>query len=132
MPTPSPRMTIGTLARAGGVGVETVRYYQRRALLEVPSAQGGVRHYGEPALRRLRFIRGAQQAGFTLEEIRELLALDAGQDHVRARAMAQARLAVLERQIDALQQARSRLQRLARQCSGSRKAPCPILAAFDE
>ena len=66
-------MKIGELARKGGVGVETVRYYQRRALLDEPSRAGGVRRYGNDDVRRLRFIRAAQGAGFTLEEIGELL-----------------------------------------------------------
>ena len=69
--------TIAQLAKAGGVGVDTVRYYQRRGLLAVPERPhgNGFRHYGEDDLHRLRFIRQAQAAGFTLEEIGELLAL---------------------------------------------------------
>jgi MerR family transcriptional regulator, mercuric resistance operon regulatory protein len=67
-------MTIGALASAGGVGVETVRYYQRRGLLAErerrASPGAGVRRYGDADVRRLRFIRAAQAAGFTLEEIR--------------------------------------------------------------
>lgn len=86
-------MTIGTLARKGGVSVETVRYYQRRDLLDTPERgdsglSGGVRRYAENDLKRLRFIRQAQGAGFTLEEIGELLTLDAGHDHARARELA--------------------------------------------
>ena len=87
------QMTIAALARAGGVGVETVRYYQRRGLLPEPprppgsGLSGGVRRYGDEAVRQLRFIRAAQVAGFTLEEIRELLALDATDDRARARAI---------------------------------------------
>lgn len=75
-------MTIAALAREGGVGVETVRYYQRRGLLDEPDrptgagAGGGIRRYGTDDARRLRFIRSAQAAGFTLEQIGELLALD--------------------------------------------------------
>jgi MerR family mercuric resistance operon transcriptional regulator len=69
-------MTIARLAAAAGVGVETVRYYQRRGLLPVPASAGAVRRYDAGHVRRLRFIRRAQAAGFTLEEIGELLALD--------------------------------------------------------
>ena len=82
-------LTIGTLASEGGVGVETIRYYQRRGLLETPARAdlyGGIRRYGEDDLRRLRFIRSAQAAGFTLEQIAELLALDATDDRARARS----------------------------------------------
>ena len=92
-------MTIAALARAGGVGVETVRYYQRRGLMpepprpDGPGLGGGVRRYGEEEVRRLRFIKSAQTAGFTLEEIGELIELDATYERPRAREMAQARIA---------------------------------------
>ena len=81
-------MMIGGLAEAGGVGVETIRYYQRRGLLRTPDPGGTTRRYEESDLRRLRFIRQAQAAGFTLNQIGELLTLDAGTDRTRARAMA--------------------------------------------
>lgn len=124
-------VTIAGLARAGGVGVETVRYYQRRGLMPTPDGAGGVRRYGEAEARRLRFIRSAQAAGFTLEQIGELLALDAGHDHARARALAQARIAELDVRIAELEAARNALRRLAKQCGAARDGPCPILAAFD-
>lgn len=125
-------LTIGDLAKAGGVGVETVRYYQRRDLLRTPSRNGGIRHYGDVDLHQLRFIRQAQTAGFTLEEIRELLALDASEDRARARELAQARIAALDTKIAEMQQARDALQRLARQCGAGSSGPCPILASFDD
>jgi len=130
--------TIAGLARDGGVGVETVRYYQRRGLLETPertggdSFGGGVRRYGEEDVRRLRFIRSAQTAGFTLEQIGELLTLDAGEDRQRARALAQARLAALDARIAELQTARASLQRLATACDTAAAGPCPIIAAFQD
>ncbi len=124
-------VTIAGLARAGGVGVETVRYYQRRGLMPTPDGAGGVRRYGEAEARRLRFIRSAQAAGFTLEQIGDLLALDAGHDHARARALAQARIAELDVRIAELEAARNALRRLAKQCGAARDGPCPILAAFD-
>ncbi len=127
---------IGGLARAGGVGVETVRYYQRRGLLDTPSRDGegingGIRRYDAEALRRLKFIRSAQAAGFTLEEIGELLALDAGQDRARAHALAEARIAALDAKIAELQTARTGLARLARECGSGKAGPCPILAEFE-
>ncbi|MDT1060898.1 MerR family DNA-binding protein [Paracoccus sp. CPCC 101403] len=125
-------LTIGKLAKAGGVGVETVRFYQRRDLLGTPSRDGGIRRYGDEDLRRLRFIRKAQRAGFTLEEIRELIALDNGQDRDRARELAEARLAKLDRDIADLQAARNSLQRLAHACARDHQGKCPILAAFEE
>ena len=81
-------MTISGLARSAGVNVETVRYYQRRGLIETPPRGAGVRRYGAQDVRRLGFIRSAQAAGFTLDQIGELLALDAGQDRARARELA--------------------------------------------
>ncbi|HZW15926.1 MAG TPA: MerR family DNA-binding protein [Brevundimonas sp.] len=130
-------MTIARLAEAGGVGVETVRYYQRRGLLETPprpqgpGAGGGVRRYGAQDARRLRFIRSAQAAGFTLEQIGELLALDAGEDRARALALARDRLVELDARIAELETARGALRRLAGACAGGGKGPCPILEAFE-
>lgn len=82
-------------------------------------------------MRRLRFIKQAQNAGFTLEEIRELLALDASHDRLRARHLAEARLRALDNKIADLQRAREALERLARECAEGRSGPCPILAAFE-
>jgi MerR family mercuric resistance operon transcriptional regulator len=82
-------------------------------------------------VRRLKFIRAAQAAGFTLEEIRELLALDAGHDHARARALARERIGALDARIAELEQARDALKRLARDCARSR-GPCPIITAFEQ
>ena len=127
-----PDMTIARLAEAGGVGVETVRYYQRRGLLRTPvRPDGGVRRYEADDARRLRFIRSAQAAGFTLEQIGELLALDAGQDHERARALAEARLVELDARIAELEAARGSLRKLAGACAASDAGPCPILEAFE-
>ncbi|WP_343611320.1 MerR family DNA-binding protein [Novosphingobium sp.] len=130
-------MTISTLARAGGVGVETIRFYQRRGLLDVPAQSqmhghgGSIRRYGQGDLRRLRFIRSAATAGFTLDEIGELIALDSTLDRPRARAMAQTRIAALERNIAELTAARDALSRLARDCAHGQEGPCPIIEAFE-
>jgi len=126
------QLSISQFAAAGDVGVETVRFYQRKGLLPTPDKGAGIRRYGEPDVRRLRFIRMAQRAGFTLEEIRELLALDAGHDRRRARALAQSRIGKLDAQIAEMVQARDYLQKLARECSASATGPCPILASFEE
>jgi MerR family transcriptional regulator, mercuric resistance operon regulatory protein len=124
-------LTIGEFAAAGGVGVETVRFYQRRGLLRTPGHGGGIRHYGREDVRRLRFIRQAQAAGFTLEEIRELLELDAGEDRSRARELAKARIEALDAKIAGLERARDALRRLASECGEGSTGPCPILASFD-
>ena len=130
-------MTIAGLAKAGDVGVETVRYYQRRGLLGTPERSGGtglgggMRRYGESDARRLRAIRAAQGAGFTLDEIAELLTLDAGEDRGRARAMARQRIAALDDRIATLTAARAALVRLADDCAATTDGPCPIIAALD-
>ena len=125
--------TIGGLARAAGVHVETVRYYQRRGLLpEPPRPPGEIRRYGDEHVKRLRFIRSAQAAGFTLNEIGELLDLDASDDRARARELALARVSALDDKIAELREARAALMGLAADCAGTRKGPCPILTAFED
>jgi MerR family mercuric resistance operon transcriptional regulator len=124
-------LTIAKLAAAGDVGVETVRYYQRRGLLEIPTRDREIRRYGSDDVRRLRFIRQAQAAGFTLEEIKELLDLDASEDRSRARELAGARVKALDGKIADLQRARDALKRLARECGSGGAGPCPILTSFE-
>jgi MerR family mercuric resistance operon transcriptional regulator len=130
-------LTIGQLAAEAGVGVETVRYYQRRGLLAEPERSigggiaGAIRRYGREHVQRLRFIRSAQAAGFTLDQIGELMRLDATDDRPRARSLAREQIAVLDQRIAELTTARDALQRLATECGRSDVGPCPILTAFD-
>jgi len=124
-------LTIGKLATAGGVGVETIRFYQRRGLLETPTRGDGIRRYGSDDVRRLKFIRQAQAAGFTLEKIKELLLLDASDDRPRVRELAKERISALDAKIDELKQARDALKRLAHECGSGSAGPCPILASFE-
>jgi MerR family mercuric resistance operon transcriptional regulator len=124
-------LTIGRLSQAGGVGVETIRFYQRKGLLQTPTREGGIRRYGSDDLRRLRFIRQAQAAGFTLEEIKELLELDASEDRTRARELANARVQLLDARIKELRQARHALKRLANECGSGSPGPCPIIESFN-
>ena len=122
--------SIGKFAKAGNVGVETVRFYQRKGLLDVPDQSHGVRRYADEDLRHLKFIRKAQTAGFTLDEIRELIALDAKSDRQRARELAYSRLELLDTKISELQIARDALKRLAAECSKGGSGACPILESF--
>lgn len=130
-------MSISELARHGGVGVETIRYYQRRGLLPVPARPSALatgarmRRYDDTDVRRLQFIRAAQAAGFSLGEIAELIELDATHDRSRAHALATQRIAALDAKIDELQRARAALSRLAGRCVATSPGPCPILDAFD-
>ena len=123
-------LTIGSVAARAGVGVETVRFYQRKGLLAVPPRAGGIRRYDARDVERLRFIKRAQAAGFTLAEIGELIALDAGEDRARARQLAAARIKALDTKIAELKGARASLARLARECGEDRAGPCPIIASF--
>ena len=123
-------MTIGKFAAAGGVGVETIRFYQRKGILKTPKRLEGGRRYGAEDVRRLKFIRQAQTAGFTLEEIGELLELDAGDDRERARDASKARLIALETRIAELNRTREALERLVAECSSGQSGPCPILKSF--
>ena len=124
-------MRISELSQAGGVGVETVRFYQRKGLLAVPRGDAPAgRHYDEEDLRRLRYIKQAQTAGFTLAEIAELMDLHSTDDRPRAREMARERIAALDAQIAALQAARGSLAKLAHDCAKGGVGPCPILDAF--
>ena len=130
-------MTIGALAEGGAVGVETVRYYQRRNLLRTPPRSGTpghgstVRRYDQEDLRRLSFIRSAQSAGFSLEEIRELLELDPARDRARAQSLAAERIASLDARIAELEAMRATLAHLHHSCMSDEHGPCPILTAFD-
>lgn len=124
-------LTIGKLAAEAGVGVETIRFYQRKGLLAVPPRAGGIRRYDARDVERLRFIKRAQAAGFSLAEVGELLALDAGEDRARARELAAARIAALDAKIAELKDARASLARLAKECGEDGAGPCPIIASFD-
>ena len=123
-------LTVAKFAAAGGVGVETIRFYQRKGLLETPTRDDGIRRYGSGDVRRLRFIKQAQAAGFTLEQIKELLDLDASDDRPRVRVLANERLVALDARIAELKQARDALKRLAQECGSGSPGPCPILTSF--
>lgn len=128
-------MTIGRLADAADVSVDTVRYYERRGLLAEPSrTAGGFRDYDEDALRRLRALRRAQTLGFTLDEAADLLALsrehDADAEAVRQRTVE--KITDLDARIAELQRTRDALAELAHACGGRHdsRADCPILRAL--
>jgi MerR family copper efflux transcriptional regulator len=132
--TAAPTLSIGAVARQAGVAIDTIRYYEREGLLPEPARRAsGYRAYDQDAIRRLRFIRRAKDLGFTLEEIRELLALSAdrhrGVKGVKQRA--QQRLATIDARIAELQRVRDGLGQLIEACPGH-GAPerCPILQAL--
>ncbi len=128
---PTHAFTIAKLADAAGVNVETIRYYQRRGILdEPPRVDGGFRAYGQHHLRRLQFIRRALDLGFSLDDAAELVALSQSTDRKRLRGIAQARAAEIRQRIADLVAMADALDRLAATCSHtSPDAPCPIVAA---
>ena len=127
-----PQMTIGQLAKAAEVGVETVRYYQRRGLLPEPARPiGGFRYYESDALERLKSIKRAQQAGFSLADIAVLLRLDRVRDRQAAHRLAVRKVGEIDQQIENLKRLREALDALTRACErGAANVPCPILEAF--
>src|ERR1700694_2596431 len=125
-------ITIGRLAQAAAVNVETIRYYQRRGLVSEPvKPLGGQRRYPPEAVKRVRFIKRAQNLGFTLDEVRGLLALDDGQSCRDTRRLAEKKLAVIETRLADLARLRKLLKGLIAECeSGKRHRRCPITATL--
>jgi MerR family mercuric resistance operon transcriptional regulator len=125
-------MTIGALARQAGVNVETIRYYQRLGVLELPGRPpGGIRRYGDEALSRVRFIKRAQELGFSLAEIRRLMRLGDPQSCGEARSLAADKLALVESRIADLERLRGVLKELIGRCDRRRgKVACPIIESL--
>ena len=125
----SAEMTIGRLAEAAGVNVETIRYYQRRGLLdEPPKPQGGHRRYAIEQVKRVRFIKRAQALGFTLAEVSGLLTLDGPRTCSATRAQAVRKLALIEGKIADLTAMQHVLGGLVQQCDGGDGGSvCPII-----
>ena len=129
-------LTIGQLATQAGVGVETIRFYEREGLLPEPGRlPSGYRQYPPAAVERVKFLRRAQWLGFSLRDAKELLALrdDPGADRADVRGRATAKLIDLDTRIAELQAIRAELSRLASACRGRGPAAgCPIITAIGE
>jgi len=129
-------LTISGLARLGGVNLETIRYYEREGLLQKPPrTASGYRLFPSETARRLRFIKRAQELGFSLSEIRELLALTmmpgTKREHIRARA--EAKVADIEKKIQTLGAMKKALRKMTKRCDRcGPRAECPILETLDE
>lgn len=121
-------LTIGSLARAADVNVETIRYYQRLGLIKEPrKPQTGYRHYPEDSVARIRFIKRAQQLGFSLQEIAQLLQLGDGRC-ADVRQQAEEKRTQIDKQIQDLTKLRKTLDTLIHACQkGNEKQPCPIV-----
>ncbi len=128
-------MTIGEIAKAAGVGVETVRFSERKRLLPTPRRlPSGFRQYGREAARRIRFIRRAQELGFSLAEVKQLLELrlDPRRSCAEVKSEAQAKIEEIDAKIMSLRRMRHALVDLTRSCSGEGStSACPILEAMD-
>ena len=124
--------TIGQIAAAASVHIETIRYYQRLGIIAEPlRPPGGIRRYDDAVIARLRFIKRAQELGFSLDEVRNLLTLEDGKSCRETRLMAEKKLVVIEKRIADLARMRKTLNALIAACvSGNRPPSCPIIASL--
>jgi MerR family mercuric resistance operon transcriptional regulator len=124
-------LTIARAAEAAAVGVETVRYYERRGLVPQPDrVSGAYRHYSRRHVDRIRFIKRAQELGFSLAEIESLLALEDGTQRSEVRRIAETRLAEIRARLADLQRMESALAHLLERCRHGGTARCPIIEAL--
>ena len=125
-------LIISQLAKQAEVNLETIRFYQRRGLIEAPDKpQGGIRRYGAQDVARVRFIKAAQRLGFTLDEVAQLLKLDDGTQCAEAREIALHKLAVIRQRVADLRSMEAALADLVHRCGSSRgKVICPLIAAL--
>jgi MerR family transcriptional regulator, mercuric resistance operon regulatory protein len=125
-------LTIGAVAAAAGVNVETIRFYQRKGLLPEPTRRyGQIRRYGESDVARIQFVKSAQRLGFSLDEIAGLLRLEDGTHCGEARAMAEQKLEDVHAKLRDLRRMESALRRLVADCSATRgRIACPLIAAL--
>ena len=132
MNEPPETLTIGVLADAAGVNVETIRFYQRKGLMQEPDRPlGGIRGDGKADLARVRFIKSAQRLGFSLDEIADLLKLEAGSHCTEAREQAERKLADVRDRLADLRRIEVALQGLVvRCCATSGQVQCPLIAAL--
>ena len=132
MQTDPPGLTIGAVAKAAGVNVETVRFYQRRALLPEPDRPyGSIRRYEAKDVARVKFVKAAQRLGFNLDEVAGLMTLDDGAHCAEARMLAEGKLADVRAKLKDLRRIESLLNGLVRECgSRSGRVSCPLIAAL--
>ncbi len=128
-------LTIGQVAKEAGVGVETLRYYEREGLVkEPPRRVSGYRQYPEDVVKRIHFIKRAQELGFSLKEIAELLALrvDPQTPSLEVKRRAEAKLADIERKVEELLRMKRALEQITQLCTGQGPiSDCPILDVLE-
>ncbi len=127
-------LTIGQLAASAGVGVETVRFYQRKGLVhEPPRPLGGIRRYPVDTAARIHFIKAAQKLGFSLAEVRELLDFEVGGGCREIKVLAEEKRRAIRQRIADLKRLDATLSGLLRRCATTRgRVRCPIVAALEE
>lgn len=125
-------LTIGAFAKAAGVNVETIRFYQRKGLLPEPERPyGGIRRYGAADVARMKFVKAAQRMGFSLDEVGQLLTLEDGTHCREAAELATLRLADVRARLAALMRMEAALSTLVSECGHQRgKVSCPLIAAL--
>ncbi|MEW6580526.1 MAG: Hg(II)-responsive transcriptional regulator [Chloroflexota bacterium] len=127
-------LTIGGFARAAGVNVETIRFYQRKGLLPEPDKPyGSIRRYGTEDVTRVRFVKSAQRLGFSLDDVAELLKLEDGTHCTEAREQAEHKLADVRAKLADLRRIERALQGLIERCCEVRgQVRCPLISALQE
>lgn len=132
MPEIANSLTIGSLAKAANVHVETIRYYQRRGLLSEPERPpGGIRRYGNADIDRLTFVKTAQQLGFSLDEVSELLRLEDGTHCDEASALAEHKLRDVREKIDRLEKIEKVLNEMVDRCHVNQgNIACPLISSL--
>lgn len=130
-----PALTVSKVAKGAGVGSDTVRFYEREGLIaKPPRGSSGYREYPEETVALIRFIRRAQDLGFRLKEVVELITLRSGADVRRdeVRALASAKLRDIDRKLTRLQAMRSALAGMLEDCECGTRLSCPILAVLND
>ena len=132
MPEQPNNVSIGAMATAAGVNIETIRFYQRKGLLATPARQHGeIRRYGLKDIARVKFVKAAQRLGFSLDEIAALLKLDDGAHCDEARAMAEHKLRDVRAKLLDLRRMESALDALVADCCATRgTVMCPLIATL--
>lgn len=130
-------LTIGAMAKAAGVNVETIRFYQRKGLLEEPDKPyGSIRRYGEDDVARVQFVKSAQRLGFSLDEVADLLRLDQGADCDQARRLAEYKLGIVREKLADLTRMEAALTQLVSACQTAdltaegTEVSCPLIASL--
>lgn len=131
MDTSAVTSTIGAVAKAAGVNIETIRFYQRKGLLAEPDRpSGSIRRYGQADVARVRFVKAAQRLGFSLDEVAGLLTLDDGAHCDEARHLAEQKLTDVRTKLSDLRRIERVLSALVRDCARHGTVSCPLISSL--